>query len=307
MEFPHCILQQLSVMNNPRVSPSNVTSSPGSDQEDTSQRIRDMDVLVRWEGELSNARIREVFGVQAVQSSRLLTAYMAERGDALSRATPRAPVKPSTRFDDKVPSTSADDYLRLLAGAPSSLPGSDLIVESRPSLLSENPRLFADLLNASRSGTGLLITYGSMRNPTGIKRSIFPHSLVRAPRRWHVRAWCDLRKEFRDFTLGRVLSYAALDQPAPKGRRNDGDWNKFINLKIVAHPAFSEEHHRLLRWEYFAGKTSMSLRVRKALASYVVQDLRLATDLKRDRPPHFQLYLENAEGLGDLFSVGAAF
>src|SRR5450830_1702563 len=98
-----------------------------------------MDVLVRWEGELSNARIREVFGVQAVQSSRLLAAYMAERGEALSRATPRAPVKPSPRFDDVVPPTSADDYVRLLSGASTSLPGSDLLVDARPSLLSENP------------------------------------------------------------------------------------------------------------------------------------------------------------------------
>lgn len=264
-----------------------------------------MDVLVRWEGELSNARIREVFGVQAVQSSRLLATYMAERGGALSRATPRAPVKPSARFDDEVPPTSADDYLRLLAGAAPSLPGLDLIVEARPSLLSENPRLFADLLNASRTGTGLWITYGSMQNPGGIERSIFPHSLVRAPRRWHVRAWCDLRKEFRDFALGRVLSYTTLDQPAPKLRRQDADWNRFVNLKVVAHPDFGEEHQWLLRREYFTGKASMNLRVRKALASYVVQDLRLATDLKRDRPPQFQLYLENAESLGDLFSVGS--
>ncbi|MGN6828577.1 WYL domain-containing protein [Paucibacter sp. M5-1] len=264
-----------------------------------------MDVLVRWEGELSNARIREVFGVQAVQSSRLLATYMAERGSALSRATPRAPVKPSARFDDEVPPTSADDYLRLLAGAPPSLPGSDLIIDARPALLSENPRLFADLLNASRNGTGLQISYGSMNNPSGVQRSIFPHSLVRAPRRWHVRAWCDLRKDFRDFALGRVLSYSTLDEPAPKTRRHDADWNRFINLKVVAHPAFGDDHRRLLYREYFAGKSSMNLRVRKALASYVVQDLRLATDLGRDYPPQFQLYLENAESLSDLFSVGA--
>lgn len=278
--------------------------SSGSGQEDASRRIRDMDVLVRWEGELSNARIREVFGVQAVQSSRLLAAYMAERGGALSRATPRAPVKPSARFDDEVPPTSPDDYLRLLSGAAPSLPGSDLVIDARPSLLSENPRLFADLLSASRSGTGLWITYGSMRSPTGIARAIFPHSLVRAPRRWHVRAWCDLRKEFRDFALGRVLSHTTLEQPAPKLRRQDVDWNKFVHLKVVAHPDFGEEHQRLLRREYFAGKTSMSLRVRKALASYVVQDLRLSTDPKRDQPPHFQLHLENAESLGGLFGVG---
>ena len=280
--------------------------SSGNGQEDASQRIRDMDVLVRWEGELSNARIREVFGVQAVQSSRLLAAYMAERGGALSRATPRAPVKPSARFDDEIPPTSADDYLRLLSGAAPRIAGFDLVVDARPSLLSENPRLFADLLNASRSGTGLCITYGSMRNPMGIERSIFPHSLVRAPRRWHVRAWCDLRKEFRDFALGRILSFKTLEQTTPMLRRQDVDWNKFVHLKVVAHPDFGEEHRRLLRREYFAGKTSMSLRVRKALASYAVHDLRLSTDLERDRPPHFQLYLENAKSLGDLFSVGTS-
>lgn len=286
--------------------PSPNAMNSGSGKEDASQRIRDMDVLIRWEGELSNARIREVFDVQAVQSSRLLAAYMAERDGVLSRATPRAPVKPSAQFDDEVPPTSADDYLRLLSGALPSLPGFDLIVDARPSLLSENPRLFADLLRASRAGTGLWITYGSMRNPTGIERAIFPHSLVRAPRRWHVRAWCELRKEFRDFALGRVLSYRTLEQSTPKLRRQDVDWNRFVHLKVVAHPDFGEEHQRLLRREYFAGKTSMNLRVRKALASYVVHDLRLATDLKRDQPPHFQLYLENAESLGDLFSVGTS-
>jgi len=291
-------------VNNQGVPHSNFITSAESSLEDASQRIRAMDVLVRWEGELSNARIREVFGVQAVQSSRLLAAYIAERGGVLCRATPRAPVKPTARFDEEVPLTTADDYLRLLSGAPSSLPDSDLAIEVRPSLFCENPRLFADVLSASRNGTGLRITYGSLSNPAGIERLIFPHSLVRAPRRWHVRAWCDLRKEFRDFTLGRVLTYVTLDQPSPKTRRDDGDWNKFINLKIVVHPEFSEEHQRLLRWENFAGKTSMNLRVRKALASYVVQDLRLATDLKRDRPPQFQLYLNNAENLGDLFSVG---
>jgi hypothetical protein len=304
MEFPRCILSQLSLVNNHCVPPSVLSNSSGSSQEDASQRLRDMDILVRWEGELSNARIREVFGVQAVQSSRLLSTYMAERGAALTRATPRAPVKPSARFDEDVPPTSADDYLRLLSGASQGLPGSDIVIEARSSLLSENPRLFASVLNASRNSTGLLITYGSMRHPGGIERAMFPHSLIRAPRRWHLRAWCDLRKEFRDFALGRILSYVALDVPAPKVRRHDLDWNKFVTLKIVAHPEFGDEHQRLLRREYFAGKASISVRVRKALASYVVQDLRLATDLKRDRPPHFQLYLENAESLGDLFSVG---
>ncbi|WP_454909778.1 hypothetical protein [Variovorax gossypii] len=94
-----------------------------------------------------------------------------------------------------------------------------------------------------------------------------------------------------------------MTRPSPKTRRHDTGWNKLVSLKIVAHPAFDEARQLLLRREYFAGKPGSTVRVRKALAGYVVQDLRLATDLKRDRPPQFQLYLENADALGSLFSV----
>lgn len=264
-----------------------------------------MDLLVRWEGELTNSRIREVFGVQAVQSSRLLAAYIAERGEAIDRASPRAPLTPSTRFDSLVPPSSPDDYLRLISGASGAPPGADIVVESRPTLIGENAELFAAILNACRASTGLRLNYGSMNHPDGEVRDVFPHSLVRAPRRWHMRAWCALRQEFRDFALGRVLSFESIADAAPKVRRQDADWNKLISLKVVAHPAFDEARQRLMRREYFAGKPGSTVRVRKALAGYVVQDLRLATDAKRDQPPHFQLYLENAEALSGLFSVGA--
>ena len=290
-------------MNNRSVNTKDIQAPRGRDQEDASTRIRDMDLLIRWEGELTNARIREVFGVQAVQSSRLLGAYIAERGDAILRATPRAPLTPSPRFDSLVPASTPDDYLRLISGASVALPGRDLVVESRPTRIGENAELFAALLTASRASTGLRITYGSMNHPDGKERTIFPHSLVRAPRRWHVRAWCGLRQEFRDFALGRVLSFAPVEEASPKTRRHDTGWNKLVSLKIVAHPAFDEARQLLLRREYFAGKPGSTVRVRKALAGYVVQDLRLATDLKRDRPPQFQLYLENADALGSLFSV----
>jgi hypothetical protein len=37
-----------------------------------------MEVLLRWEGEIDNSRLREVFGIQSVQASRLLAALSIE-------------------------------------------------------------------------------------------------------------------------------------------------------------------------------------------------------------------------------------
>lgn len=36
------------------------------------------------------------------------------------------------------------------------------------------------------------------------ERVIFPHALIHAGTRWHVRAWCTLRQGYRDFNLSRI-------------------------------------------------------------------------------------------------------
>jgi len=54
--------------------------------------------------------------------------------------------------------------------------------------------------------------------------------------------------------------------------------------------------------EYFGGNTQMSLTVRQCLAAYIIQDLRLATDTARQRPPEYQLHVKNVAALPQLFS-----
>jgi hypothetical protein len=262
-----------------------------------------MDVLLRWEGELTNARLREVFGVQIVQSSRLIAAYMAERTNAITRASARAPITPGPRFDALVEPSSPDDYFRLIEGANGGAVGGNFMLDARPRLSEEDPVLFAMILTACKTAAGVRLLYSSIRHPKGIERTIYPHSLVRAPRRWHVRAWCELRADFRDFSLGRISAATPVDAISPKLRRQDADWNKLLLLKIVAHPGFDEDRQQLMRREYFGGKPSTMLRVRKALAGYAIQDMRLAIDADHEKPPQFQLYLENSHVLGGDFPM----
>jgi hypothetical protein len=54
--------------------------------------------------------------------------------------------------------------------------------------------------------------------------------------------------------------------------------------------------------EYFPGAMALRLRVREALAAYAIQDLRLALDPRKEKPPAYQLLVYGADKLPALFS-----
>ncbi|WP_241493186.1 WYL domain-containing protein [Burkholderia pseudomallei] len=267
------------------------------------QRLREMEILLRWEGQLDNARVREVFGIQAVQASRLLSAFMSEFGDVVTRVTPHAPITGTDAFKPKFAGSAPDEYLHLLQKA--STPGVGATVEDlRLDLAPISPAVFSLATQACRQQIGLRIQYRSLSQPEEHVRLIFPHCLVRAARRWHIRAWCTERSDFRDFVLGRIGS-ASLDlQPSPVQVQSDAAWHEYLDLVVVSHPALPEPQAQLLRDEYFSGARSRILHVRRCLAGYTVQDLRIAVNAERQLPPAFQLALASTQELGSDFLLG---
>ncbi|MFL9610961.1 WYL domain-containing protein [Methylobacillus sp. Pita2] len=93
-----------------------------------------------------------------------------------------------------------------------------------------------------------------MNNPAGVERIIYPHSIVRAPRRWHIRAWCDKNKAFRDFTLGRIANDLEGSQNgAEMSKEADLEWNAEVKIHITAHPKLTDEQRVMIKDEYFSG------------------------------------------------------
>lgn len=269
------------------------------------QRIRDLETLLIWEGSLENSRIREVFGLQMVQASRMVTAFMSEHKHDVARVTPHAPVIAQSNFKPLYSLNEPDEYLRLVEGArPAEV--APFITDARIDLSPTSSQLFATLNQACRLGLGVNIFYRSVNNPDGSDRLVFPHSMVRAARRWHVRAWCTLRQEFRDFTVGRIISAALTDEQSAVDVTADSAWHEMVDLVVAAHPALSEEQAQVLRHEYLASQISSKVNVRRALVSYVVQDLRLAIDPLKHLPPGYQLVLVNFNDFPDSFAVGSA-
>lgn len=265
-------------------------------------RLRDMEVLLRWEGEIDNSRLREVFGIQSVQASRLLAAFLTEFADAVTRVTPYAPITAMRSFGPRLAGNSPDEYLQLVQKLGSTHIDST-VEDLRLDLAPVRPALFAVIVQACRRRIGLRIRYRSLTAPEGQERLVYPHVLVRAARRWHVRAWCAQRQAFRDFALGRIAN-ATLDVgPAPAPAQTDKDWSEFVKLVVQAHPALPDKQAQLLRDEYLGGEDNRTLRVRRCMIGYTVQDLRIATELVRQTPPEYQLALSNARDFIGEFGV----
>ncbi len=252
-----------------------------------------MEGVLSWEGGIGNARVRQLFNLRPVQASRLLADFRSMLGDKLTkdgRAKVLRLANPS-EFECSVP---LDEYVLHTMASQGGNPG---LVDARVDLTEVRPEIFATLRKAVLAKTGVEITYASMSNPEYAKRIIFPRAIVHVGRRWHVRAWCAKRQDFRDFTMGRIRSVEPVLELFPLSIGKDEGWEKLVQLELLAHRKLSSDQQQVVRNEYFSGRRSRSLLIRSCLVQYVIQDLKASSDHEREQPPEFQLEVANSEEL----------
>lgn len=256
-------------------------------------RLRILEGVLAWEGEIGNARVRRLFDIQPVQASRLLAEFRSLMDGRIvedGRAKVLRPASPEGIETD----ISLNEYARQTMADEDD---GSCIVDARIDLTEVKPVVFALLRKASLSRTGAVISYASMTNPAFDERTIFPHSIIHVGRRWHVRAWCAKRQDFRDFTLGRIKSASPVAKPAPQSIENDQAWHEIVMIELAAHRKLSTQQQEVVRGENFGGLENRRLPVRACLAQYVIQDLRAAIDPEKEMPPEFQIEVTNSEQL----------
>ena len=263
-----------------------------------SDRLRLMRGILAWEGSIGNTRVRELFSVGLIQASRMLREFRDDMGKAVETAA-RSRLVVATRPKEIKTDVSLEEYL---AVAKDSAANREVLVDHRIDMTKITPHIFALLRQSAVNGTGVEIVYASMANPVPSVRQIYPHTLIQVGRRWHVRAWCAKRGEFRDFNLGRIGKALPLAAKAPKTKADDADWNRTLVLHFIAHRALTPEQQLMVREEFFRGTSGYGLTVCACMAKYVIQDLRAATDPDKQRPPEYQIEVLNTEDLkGVLF------
>jgi len=256
------------------------------------ERLAILATLLKWEGELKNSRIQKLLGLTSVRASRLIAEFRETFPDRLELDTQNKRWVPRQQVANHgVP--DFDNYLEQVKFREESV--GEWLEDTRATFLTPHPETVAILRKACIEGLGLEINYRSMRHPDGQERVIYPHTVVRMNRRWHVRSWCGLREDYRDFNVGRIRSIKMSTETRPSSLPEDSEWETKIDLRVGAHRHLDEGQARLVRDEYFEGAVARRLNVRAAIAGYVLQDLQVATLTEIETPPRYQLELLNVD------------
>lgn len=266
---------------------------------DQDGRLSIMLTLLTWEGRLSNSRLRNLFGLSSIRASEWLRDFREKNPLWVSWEAKTKCHVATNAFFRKVLQGQADSLTRyvVLVGLPvaqQDAVNQHLLWAAYPDLYTPKPKFFSTLLLAIQLGKQVDIEYRSLTTPHPHHRTISPHSLVRAGRRWHARAFCHLKGEFRDFNLGRI-SAVKLQDCAGVIPVEDLAWNTFVQVRIGAHPSLTAEQAEVIRFEHFNETASMTQSCRAALVSYFIQDVKAAVDTSTQLPPDFQLAVENLD------------
>lgn len=269
----------------------------------TQQRQSILELLLIWEGFLNRSRIASLLGLGDIRASQLIQEFRDEHPSwvewntksrsyhvtsaAYARATPTAKTRDRAESLAKYLSLVGLPYV---AGDVAEVAP---VCAAFPDLSTPEPEVFAVLSQAIRSNSAVEITYRSMTEPAAHRRIISPHHLVRAGRRWHVRAFSAESNAFRDYTLRRIVEVKPQQQAANRGVMDDEAWVTLVPVRLIAHPLLTFEQQEVIRFEYFSNTSALLHTCRAALVPYFIQDMRAALDPTTQRPPDYQLAVQN--------------
>lgn len=253
--------------------------------------------ILLWEGRVSRSRLIAEYGLSPIRASEWLRDFRESFPDWVAWDSKlKASVATSEAYSDaeraaKASRPSAINAM-LVPYAPDA-PGRPLSISW--DFAHTSPRAFSRLNLAIADHLRVKFLYCSMNNPERHERTIEPHTLLRAGRRWHVRGYCLQRQAFRDFVLGRMSKVQLLSEPSEADIATDDAWSTVLPVRLIAHPGLSAAQQLVVRNEYFNGASARVESCRAALLNYMVQELMAATDVDRQVPPDYQLAVENTE------------
>lgn len=259
--------------------------------------------MALWEGRLSRGRLMDVLGLSGIRVSQLLREVREEtpawfEWDSKSKSyfvTAAAYKKTQAELKAGTSDLSLAAYLAEADIHADLAPGAGPVTVAPWGFSLVNASTFSRIRLAAEQGTRLKLEYRSMRNPEPHPRTVEPHSLIQAGRRWHMRGYCLETGDFRDFVLGRIAKLTMMDQRSENSVAEDSKWNAVVKVRIQAHPQLTPGQQDLVRSEYFDGTAARVHSCRGALLPYLVQELRLALDVTKEVPPEYQLAVENVE------------
>jgi len=262
------------------------------------QRLEFIEWRLFWEGHVNRSDLEERFGISTPQASVDLRTYRETAGANIEYNATEKRYVATKEMRPKYLNVSANRLLlQLRAWVGGVLKREDIFFSSVPAV-DVAPEIVRDVraetlrkvLAAIRTRQAIAIRYQSL---TSVRwRDIAPHALAFDGHRWHARAWCCEREEFRDLVLTRIERLGKL-KAVSFDPEHDLEWKGTICLKLCPHPGLTEEQSQAIQRDYDMRGGVREIEVRLSLAYYFIKRMNL--DLDELQPARAQIRLANLE------------
>lgn len=271
------------------------------------QRLEFIEFRAFWEGGVNRSDLTDRFGVSVPQASNDLAQYRELAPDNLVYDASAKRYVAAEIFKPLFLSPNPDRYLaQLRAKAEGLIRLEETWIGAAPEAEAMpvpsrrvDATLFRELLAVMRTGRSVDVHYQAMsqERPDSLWRRITPHAFGSDGLRWHVRGYCHMDDNYKDFILSRWRGLRNPSDPGPDGAK-DGDWQARFDVILTPNPALSKSQQEAVAWEYAmpkSGETTLS--VRKALLYYLKKRLRL--DVAHDSPAETPVIVANRQEFED--------
>ncbi len=273
------------------------------------RRLEFIDFRLRWNRTVNRGELVDFFRISIQQASADLAYYSHLAPKNMEYDKSLKTYKATTSFQPIITRDDPQSYLSELLGL------SIGTLDSSASFIGWHPPhdivhyptrpietdILLRLLWAIKDGDELLISYQSMRRSSPTTRWIGPHALAFDGHRWHVRAWCQENKDFRDFVISRIQRIDTL-RKATVSADTDIWWNTYIDIEIKPRKGLTSDQRRAIEIDFGMTRGRLKLSCRKALAFYLLRQMQL--DQTTDLPPAAQpLELMNRDDLTDVIVI----
>ncbi len=246
------------------------------------KRLALVEMILLWEGHLTAKQLQLYYEITRPTAQKLIEQYKQTYPDNTFYydASLKCHV-PSGEFKALLSSGDLNEYQHYLSASVKQEPTANTISSIYHHLplpkRNTSPKLVRHVIQACRKQQKIDIGYYSIKSGDIEARIISPHTLVNDGVRFHVRAYCEKNKQYRDFVLSRFhdeIEECAYKQ-AEFTQKDDSEWNTWLDIVLQPDPRLSTNKRKAIEMDYLMKEGKLIIPCRAALIKYLLQHLHL--------------------------------
>ena len=265
------------------------------------QRLCFIERQLMWERGVTTTMLCDQFNITRAIASKDLNRYLEFAPEnVLPYSAKDKRYRPSPTFRPVLIEDGAKSQSDIVSFEPVRNPN----IESVPQFQRRDvDNILSVVLAAIDTKASLNCRYRSMDHPEGQSRQISPHAIVTTGTRVHIRAFCWLTREFRDFVPTRFVKSPTLSIQRKIVIALDEDWETRYPVKLVPNPSLSAIEQQVILSDYDTPEDPVS--VRGAVLPYFLRDNALPATQEQamrasNRPREFPVLAIHAETQEDM-------